>query len=295
MNWKYFNPKFEYEEKFQDAGWPWAGHKYFTYDLIANIKPKKIVELGTHYGTSLWSFSQAVKDEQIDAEINAIDTWIGEAQAGFYGEEVFEMVNDIKDRFYSNLKINLIRKTFDEAISNFEDNSIDILHIDGLHTYEAVKHDFENWLPKVKNDGIVLLHDIVVNKDEFGVYKFWMELKNSYSTMEFLYSYGLGVLFKEKNNLVFNLKNNLEPHYSCLLEDIENAKIKKLLHDLGEKEKIIQNKINEIEKIKLDNQEIWEKDQEIQIKNQEIELMKSSKFWKLRENYINLKNKLKIK
>ena len=100
MKWKYFNPKFEYEEKFNDLSWSWAGHKYFAYDLVVNLKPKVIVELGTHYGTSLWSFSQAVKDQNLDTELFAVDTWQGEKHAGFYGEEVFETVNEIKNQFY---------------------------------------------------------------------------------------------------------------------------------------------------------------------------------------------------
>ena len=83
MNWKYHNPKFEYSEIFEDLSWPWFGHRNFGYDLVANIKPKLIVELGTHYGTSFWSFSQAVKDEKIDTELNAIDTWKGENTLDF--------------------------------------------------------------------------------------------------------------------------------------------------------------------------------------------------------------------
>ena len=194
-NWEYYNIKFEYEEILEDSSSPWAGHKYFAYDLVANTRPEKIVELGTHYGTSLWSFSQAVKDQNIDTEINAIDTWNGDKHAGFYDEEVFEKVNEIKNKFYQSLKINLIRKTFDKAIYGFIDNSIDILHIDGLHTYKEVKHDFKNWLPKLKQDGIVIFHDIKVMRGSFGVYKLWEELEKRYSTIEFFQSYGLGVLF----------------------------------------------------------------------------------------------------
>lgn len=288
MNWKYYNPKFEYEEKFEDLSWPWAGHKYFAYDLIINIKPKVIVELGTHYGTSLWAFSQAVKDQNIDTELNAIDTWKGDEQATFYGEEVFKTVNDIKNTYYSELKINLIRKTFDEALVDFDDNSIDILHIDGLHTYEAVKHDFETWLPKVKENGIVLFHDIVVTRDDFGVYKFWKELKEKYKTMEFHSSYGLGILFKGDKNPIIDLKEELDPHYSYLLEDIENSKIAHVLEESNKKTQEIETKAQEIKNL---NKSILDKDKTIQEKVQEIQWMKSSKFWKIREKYVKFKNK----
>jgi hypothetical protein len=74
-------------------------------------------------------------------------------------------------------------------------------------------------------------------------------------------------------------------------------------------ENFYQKKINELESLineaerKIDklkdtvnkkDQEIKQKNQEIQQKDQEIKLIKSSKFWKLRKKYINLKNKLKI-
>src|SRR3989339_591792 len=158
MNWEYYKPKFEYEETFPDFGWPWFGHKFFAYDFVRNFKPKIIVELGTHRGTSFWSFCQAVKDGEIDSQLFAVDTWKGEEHAGFYGEEVLEEVKEIQKKYYKDLKIKLIRKTFDESVADFENESIDMLHIDGLHTYEAVKHDFENWDSKVKDDGGIIFH-----------------------------------------------------------------------------------------------------------------------------------------
>lgn len=62
----------------------------------------------------------------------------------------------------------------------------------------TVKHDFDNWLDKVKNNGIVMLHDTYEKKDDFGVNKLWDKLKKKYSTIEFYHSHGLGVLFKNK-------------------------------------------------------------------------------------------------
>jgi hypothetical protein len=59
-------------------------------------------------------------------------------------------------------------------------------HIDGLHT-EAVRHDFETW-------SVVLFHDTNERRDNFGVWRFWGELRERFPTFEFLDASGLGVL-----------------------------------------------------------------------------------------------------
>ncbi len=231
--WRYFNRKFEYEYMFQDFYWPWAGHKYFVYDLIRNFKPKVLVELGTHKGTSFFSFCQAVKDALYNARLYAVDTWQGDEHAGFYDDTVFKELEEIKEEYYGSLEINFLRKTFDEAVGEFKNNSIDILHIDGLHTYAAVKHDFETWFPKVKREGIILLHDIFINREDFEVYKFWKELKNDYKTIEFHQSYGLGVLFKDTvgNQSLIDKESEWQIRYSYIAEDKKNEETRKYLDE----------------------------------------------------------------
>lgn len=173
----------------------WHGHIVFAQWLMQVVKPKVFVELGTHNGDSYFSFCQTVKKNNLPTECHAVDTWIGEDQSGFYGEEVFQSVNKYnKDNYVSFSTLH--RCLFDEARELFDDSSIDVLHIDGFHSYEAVSHDFYSWLPKLNNNAVVLFHDTNEYKEGFGVHKLWQELVNKFSgkTFSFLHAHGLGVL-----------------------------------------------------------------------------------------------------
>lgn len=194
MKWQYYTPVFLYESLFpnlKDLS-AWSGHRRFAYDLTRFLNPGSVAELGTHYGLSFFSFCQAVADSGTSAKCYAIDTWLGDAHSGFYDESVYSVFNLIKDTFYKDAAVPL-RNTFDGAQPLFPDESIDILHIDGFHTYEAVKHDYLTWLPKLAKNGVVLLHDIAERGNGFGVYLLWEELK-IYPHLEFAHSHGLGVV-----------------------------------------------------------------------------------------------------
>ena len=51
------------------------------------------------------------------------------------------------------------RMTTNEAARLFEDESLDAVFIDADHSYEAVKLDIQNWMPKVRKGGILAGHD----------------------------------------------------------------------------------------------------------------------------------------
>jgi predicted O-methyltransferase YrrM len=182
-----FAPRYETEVT------SWHPHREFAYELISQIKPKKIVELGVHYGDSYFTFCQACEELDLDTQLFGIDHWQGDEQAGLYGEEVFETVNSYSEEFYSE-KSTLLRMDFEEALQRFEDQSIDLLHIDGSHQYEAVKKDFETWLPKLQKGGLILMHDILVEREDYGVKKFWEKIARTYPTETHQEGFGLGII-----------------------------------------------------------------------------------------------------
>jgi hypothetical protein len=171
----------------------WIGHAPFLKFLVREQKPRLFVELGVHNGFSYFVGCQSIQECQLNSKAFAVDHWLGDSQAGFFDDSVFQGVKTLNQK-YSSFST-LLKMSFDEALDQFENSSIDLLHIDGFHSYESAKKDFESWLPKMSSSAIILLHDIHVRRNTFGVYLFWKELKKNYKTIEFVGSHGLGVVF----------------------------------------------------------------------------------------------------
>jgi hypothetical protein len=173
-------------------------HAPFAFWLIEALRPRSLVELGTHYGFSYLAFCQAVSQLGHPAHCYAIDTWEGDEHSGYYGQEVFGQLNSLNEEHYAAFS-RLIRKRFDQALTDFRDGGIDLLHIDGRHGYDDVLEDFVNWLPKLSDRAVVLFHDTKIRERDFGVWKLWQELSAKYPCFEFPHGNGLGVLGVGRN------------------------------------------------------------------------------------------------
>jgi|ERR1700722_596135 len=170
----------------------WNEHIPFAMMLVELQRPRVVVELGTHWGASYCAWCQAVMAIGLAAKCYAVDTWAGDPDAGYYGEEVFDDLNDYHKQYASFSK--LMRMKFDDALPQIADKSVDLLHIDGLHSYEAVRHDYDAWLPKMSERGVILFHDTVVTQAGFGVHKLWRELSPHFPHFNFDHGHGLGIL-----------------------------------------------------------------------------------------------------
>ena len=191
-------PSRQFEPRVYGVG-AWTSHLYFACDLVAVMKPALLVELGVDRGESYFAFCQAAVENQTGTRCFGIDTWRGDQHAGGYDETTFAQVATHNRSHYESFST-LLRSNFDEALTPFADWSIDVLHLDGLHTETAVRHDVESWVPKLRPGGILLLHDVRVRSKDFGVWKIWEGLQQQSRSWTFEDGPGLGVWQKPPAN-----------------------------------------------------------------------------------------------
>ncbi|MDO4615698.1 MAG: class I SAM-dependent methyltransferase [Lachnospiraceae bacterium] len=203
--WIYHTPEFECDRINPDLlkYSPWSGHRLFAYDYVVNMRPERIVELGSYYGCSSFAFLQAVKDAHLETGFFAIDTWEGDPDTDSdYREDIFGSYREIAETCFREQHAEMMRMHFDDAADAFEDGSIDLLHLDGDHNYEEVRHDFETWLPKLSRDAAVFLHDIApepIYGRIPGSSRLWEELSGQLDTVfSFPFCHGLGIYFTDR-------------------------------------------------------------------------------------------------
>jgi len=170
--------------------------------ILKKEKPRYILKIGTAQGGVLFLFSLIA---DLNAKIISIDLPGG----GFGGGYPIWKIPLYKSFARENQKIYLIRRdshkqgTLREIEKILSGNKLDLLFIDGDHTYNGVKQDFEMYTPLVKANGIIALHDIVIHPPETGceVYKFWQENKNNFKYSEIVFNSaqnwgGIGIIYK---------------------------------------------------------------------------------------------------
>jgi predicted O-methyltransferase YrrM len=170
-------------------------------ELIRSKNIRNGMEIGTWRGGTLFLLCHF---GQPDAVIVSLDMPGGLFGGGYHWLQipVYRMFAR------GNQKLHLLRQDShsDESQRIVEEilggNKLDYLLIDGDHTYEGVKKDFEMYSPAVSDHGVIVFHDIVPHAPErnCGVSDFWREIRPKYEHREFVESWqqqwaGIGVLF----------------------------------------------------------------------------------------------------
>ena len=174
----------------------WTGHREFAKWLVNYLRPKLIVDLGVDFGYSCFVFADALQKNNIDGRVVGID--IFKADNITSNVDTSEIImKHIKQNNITN--VDIIKEYFHE-VSLYWREPIQILHIDGLHTYEAVKEDFYDWKKFVDNNGVILFHDVTAFSDTVG--RFFKEINDDGKKLFFTHSAGLGIW--TKNNELYN-------------------------------------------------------------------------------------------
>jgi predicted O-methyltransferase YrrM len=169
--------------------------------IFYRLHPKYVLEIGTANGGTLFCFCKLANS---DATIISIDL---PSPLGGYPEWKISFYQSFTKK---DQKLYLLKKdshkinTLEEVKKILDGNQLDFLFIDGDHSYEGVKKDFEMYSPLVKKGGIIAFHDIALQPEftKCYVHNFWREIKNkTVETREIIgkkndfgINYGIGII-----------------------------------------------------------------------------------------------------
>jgi predicted O-methyltransferase YrrM len=169
--------------------------------IFQELNPKYILEIGTANGGTLFCFCKLAED---DATIISIDLPEGPFGGGYpeWKIPIYQAFAKENQKLYLLRKDSHQQETLEEVKKILNGKELDFLFIDGDHSYEGVKKDFEMYLPLVRKGGIIAFHDIVKHPPDTGceVGKLWNEIKNSFNFKEIIKDInqnwaGIGVIY----------------------------------------------------------------------------------------------------
>jgi predicted O-methyltransferase YrrM len=143
-------------------------------DLVRTVEPQVVVEIGSYAGGTLWAWSQiAPRVYAVDLPPTGTYASTGTGQQTHGTGMVFGDSHD-------PLTVETLKGLLQGA-------PVDVLFIDGDHSYAGVKADHEMYAPLVRPGGLIAFHDIVAHPDQPGieVSRYWEEIRTS-DAIEFI-------------------------------------------------------------------------------------------------------------
>lgn len=136
---------------------PYALSKHYTRSSLPLLYNDFGYKIGAEIGVSRGKHAASICTQSPGIKLYCIDPWVAYKRGDTQEKE---------DKLYkwtchhlSRYNVEIIRKTSMEALSDFKDESLDFVYIDGNHKFDYVMPDLIFWSQKVKSGGIVGLHD----------------------------------------------------------------------------------------------------------------------------------------
>jgi len=171
-------------------------------EIVAELKPKVVLEIGTAGGGTLFLLTRVADPE---AKIISIDLPGGPFGGGYpkWKTPLYKSFSKEGQKIYLVRRDSHDPQILEEVKRRIlGSEKIDFLFIDGDHTYEGVKKDFEMYCKLVRKGGLMAFHDIVPGPPENvgGVPKFWNEIKHNFDYREIVSEWkqggcGIGVVY----------------------------------------------------------------------------------------------------
>ena len=172
-------------------------------ELLRRHPPRRILEIGTANGGTLFSLARVAAP---DALVVSLDLPEGPYGGGYqrWKKPLFRSFARPGQRIVLLRGNSHHPGSLERVEAALGGEPLDLLFIDGDHTYEGVKSDYRMYAPLVRTGGIVAFHDIVSHKSDpgYGVHRLWKEIERSAPSRTFVESWeqnasGIGVLIKE--------------------------------------------------------------------------------------------------
>ena len=136
----------------QIPGWFEEINAVSQFLVIAELRPQRIVEIGSYLGRSTVFFAKTLEVLGIDGTVTAIDPHTGDRQhlenLGISELPSFEMFRSHLEATGLQDRVQAIVASSHDAVADWTD-PIDYLFIDGWHSYEAVVQDGHDWVPRL--------------------------------------------------------------------------------------------------------------------------------------------------
>jgi predicted O-methyltransferase YrrM len=158
---------------------------HLLYGLARSLKPRIAVEIGSARGRSACFVGLALK-ENGSGRLYAIDPHIQTAWNDLGAIDTFSTMRQNVAELDLGGVVEIVRSTSADAAATWSE-PIDLLFIDGDHSYDAVKADWTRFSPFVSEFGVVVFHDTIwdrrpdarYGRADMGVPAFVEELRNT--------------------------------------------------------------------------------------------------------------------